>query len=234
MWDQSKCILSFAMMDSQYFDFERLHKDQLESSGVPQKLWKVCQGSSNEQLYLIQKCWLNNKLKLMYQYHPYQDLYKKLKSETFDISDKAGLSTDPDLPIASPYELVLTAESLEKESDIFLIDHAWTTSVAEGLEQLEKVPGLLERVKKLVGAEAKTDVDSDDDEEREDTKDLKVRISLVMSQADVDEARARKLLKDFNGEVIEAIAVSTIQVAITNLSFVAFHTEWGFFSCSFP
>lgn len=41
-------------------------------------------------------------------------------------------------------------ETIKKESDIFLIDHAWTTTLSNAREQLATIPGLLDRMERLV------------------------------------------------------------------------------------
>ncbi|KAJ1674260.1 hypothetical protein EV182_003644, partial [Spiromyces aspiralis] len=106
---------------------------------------------------------------------------------------------------ASPYQLTLTAEELKKDSDIFLVDHAWTTTIVDCLEQLERVPGLLDRVERMIGYEASdANQDSDSNGGEEDIDEGSVRI--VASQAHVSEERARELLKQYNGEIIEAIS----------------------------
>ncbi|KAJ1912221.1 hypothetical protein H4219_005686 [Mycoemilia scoparia] len=132
----------------------------------------------------------------------WKKLHDKLTGECFDIGSKVSLAENPDSDSAFPYRLVLTADCLKKEEDVFLIDHAWTTSLEDGVKQLESVPGLLDRVESITKTDntKPTPLEESDDEEFDHGD-----VELVMSQADVSKQRANELLREHNGEVIEAI-----------------------------
>lgn len=63
----------------------------------------------------------------------YENLFRKLSSETFDGGD--FFSVEP-CEGGRQRRLVLSAESLKEESDVFLIDHAWTFRLQDALKQV--------------------------------------------------------------------------------------------------
>ncbi|KAJ2726123.1 hypothetical protein GGI07_000762 [Coemansia sp. Benny D115] len=165
----------------QYGQFEAAHRQQLESLGLPKHLW--------------------------------QTLYKKLAAETFDLSDYVvfGEADSPTEEDASGFRsltdrrLLMTQERLDALSNVFLVDHGWTTTVGQAAVQLENVPGLLERMEALTGIyepEAKAPL-------MPDTGSLdaavEINVPVVVSQTGVSEDRARQLLKATGGDIIEAI-----------------------------
>jgi NACalpha-BTF3-like transcription factor len=93
-------------------------------------------------------------------------------------------------------------------SDIYLIDHAWTTTAETARQQLKENPTtLLERVENLMGIEAEEGwVDEDDDDD--DVEHDDAIISMVAEQANVSYEKAKQALIDENYEVVNAIAVS--------------------------
>ncbi|KAJ1837330.1 hypothetical protein LPJ57_011458, partial [Coemansia sp. RSA 486] len=107
----------------QYGQFEATHKQQLESLGLPKHLWQV--------------------------------LYKKLASEILDIGEYVVLNSVEDSTKHTAYltehKLCLSQDKLDAQSNVFLIDHAWTTTIDQALGQLDSAPGLLERMETLTG-----------------------------------------------------------------------------------
>ncbi|XP_072978596.1 uncharacterized protein [Typha angustifolia] len=87
----------------------------------------------------------------------YPKLFHKLSSETFDGGD--FFSIEP-CEGGKLRRLLLSAESLGKESDIFLIDHSWSFRLPDALKHLREVPGLAERMAALmcVDVDTKTEV----------------------------------------------------------------------------
>ncbi|KAL9224210.1 hypothetical protein vseg_000271 [Gypsophila vaccaria] len=88
----------------------------------------------------------------------YHSLYRKLSSETFDGGEFFRI-----LPCEGGRHrrLVFEEESLRSGSDVFLVDHAWTFRLSHAPFQLEKVPGLAERM----GALMCVDIDREEHDE---------------------------------------------------------------------
>ncbi|KAJ2254469.1 hypothetical protein GGH98_002316, partial [Coemansia sp. RSA 454] len=124
----------------------------------------------------------------------WRQLYDKITGETFDIGEWVVFSDDDTVKSLAEHTLSLKSEKLEAESNVFLVDHIWTTTVAQELQDLDNVPGLLERMEKLTGIyEPQRNLPAMPDADLlENTVDANV--AAVMSQAGVDEARARELL----------------------------------------
>ncbi|XP_059634731.1 uncharacterized protein LOC132277042 [Cornus florida] len=91
----------------------------------------------------------------------YRQLFQKLSTETFDGGDFFQVEPCED---GRQRRLVLTSDSMEKESQVFLIDHAWTFRLSDALKQLEEVPGLAERMGSLMCV----DIDLNSDVEEAD------------------------------------------------------------------
>lgn len=87
----------------------------------------------------------------------YEKLSRKLLSETFDGGE--FFSVEP-CEGGRQRRLVLSAESLEKESDVFLIDHAWTFRLQDALKQLKEVPGLAQRMAALMCVDLDMQIDA--------------------------------------------------------------------------
>jgi tubulin--tyrosine ligase-like protein 12 len=56
-------------------------------------------------------------------------------------------------------------EDLAKESDVFLVDHAWLTQFNEARKQLKALPNLVQRLYSMM------DLDAEDQEEEEDQEE---------------------------------------------------------------
>ena len=66
--------------------------------------------------------------------HLYRRLFKKLSDEIFD----AGGYVRIEEVEGGRRRLVLDADRLEKEGDVFLIDHAWSFRLSQAREQVGK------------------------------------------------------------------------------------------------
>ncbi|KAL0338888.1 UNVERIFIED_CONTAM: Tubulin--tyrosine ligase-like protein 12 [Sesamum angustifolium] len=66
--------------------------------------------------------------------------------------------------------LVLTADSLGKDSDVFLVDHAWTFRLADAYKQLQELPGLVERMASLMCVDADLNSDAEETGDEDDAK----------------------------------------------------------------
>ncbi|KAJ2476026.1 ubiquitin ligase (cullin) of SCF, partial [Coemansia sp. RSA 2131] len=143
----------------------------------------------------------------------WKQLYDKITGETFDIGEWVVFSDDDTVKSLAEHTLSLKSEKLEAESKVFLVDHIWTTTVARELQDLDSVPGLLERMEKLTGIyEPQKNLPAMPDTDLlENTVDANV--AAVMSQAGVDEARAQELLRKAGGDIIEAIVAASEETA---------------------
>ncbi|KAI8375476.1 tubulin-tyrosine ligase family-domain-containing protein [Blakeslea trispora] len=107
-----------------------------------------------------------------------------------------------------------TKEALKKHSEIFLVDHAWTTSPETAKEELVQNTGLLERLENLMDIDVEEapehSDDEDSDEDDESNKPSDELIDLVASQANVSRFEAEKALIAENNEVVNAIMQLTI------------------------
>ncbi|XP_052181367.1 uncharacterized protein LOC127794380 [Diospyros lotus] len=74
-------------------------------------------------------------------------LFDKLSTDTFDGGNFFQVEPCED---GRQRRLVLTSDFMEKESDLFLADHAWTFRLSDAQKQLEEVPGLAERMASLM------------------------------------------------------------------------------------
>ncbi|KAL6507667.1 hypothetical protein OROGR_023862 [Orobanche gracilis] len=77
----------------------------------------------------------------------HRKLFQKLAADTFD--GGKYFQVDP-LEDGGQRTLVLTADFLGKDSDVFLVDHAWTFRLNDAYKQLQEVPGLVERMASLM------------------------------------------------------------------------------------
>ncbi|XP_068660374.1 uncharacterized protein [Aristolochia californica] len=77
----------------------------------------------------------------------YQQLFEKLLSETFDGGNFFQVESCED---GRQRRLVLSADFVGKETQVFLVDHAWTFRVSDVRKQLDEVPGLAQRMGALM------------------------------------------------------------------------------------
>lgn len=92
----------------------------------------------------------------------HRKLFDKLTSETFD--GGAYFQVDPCQGGRQRRLLLTSAASMPKDSNVFLIDHAWTFRLSDAYKQLQEVPGLAQRMAALMCV----DIDSNSDAEEID------------------------------------------------------------------
>ncbi|KAJ9687941.1 hypothetical protein PVL29_013930 [Vitis rotundifolia] len=120
----------------------------------------------------------------------HRQLFQKLYSETFDSGDFFQVQPCED---GRRRRLVLTSDSMEKESHVFLIDHAWTFRLSDAPKQLQEVPGLAERMASLMCV----DIDMDSNSEEidavnggSDEKDTKLDVMRMLGR-EISEAEEK-------------------------------------------
>lgn len=110
-----------------YDDFITLHKPQLEAAAVPQHLWKT--------------------------------LFSKLVNQVFDAGEKFSMflidyedkEREPEDPLFRVFVSTQNGIEASDPNHIYLIDHAWTFTANKACHHLQQVPGLLQRMAKLMG-----------------------------------------------------------------------------------
>ncbi|KAJ1959048.1 hypothetical protein GGI12_004543 [Dipsacomyces acuminosporus] len=167
----------------QYGQFEAAHKQQIEASGLPKHLWQV--------------------------------LYRKLAGEVFDIGEyvvfkDASGEKDATSRGITEHSLCLKKDKIEAFSNVFLVDHAWTTAIDQAIQQLDSVPGLLERMEKLTGiydtsASGSGGSGANDSADDALAEDIEVNAPVLAAQAGISEEKAREILKRTGGDLIDAI-----------------------------
>ncbi|XP_061352507.1 uncharacterized protein LOC133297391 [Gastrolobium bilobum] len=85
-------------------------------------------------------------------------LFQKLSAETFDGGEHFQIDPCED---GCQRRLVLTSDSLTKDSNVFLIDHAWTFRLSDAYKQLHEVPGLTERMGSLMCVDIDMNLDAE-------------------------------------------------------------------------
>ncbi|PIN23098.1 Tubulin-tyrosine ligase-related protein [Handroanthus impetiginosus] len=106
----------------------------------------------------------------------HRKLFQKLRVETFDGGNYFRVEPVED---GRQRRLVLTADFLGKDSDVFLVDHAWTFRLPDAYKHLQEVPGLVERMAALMCVD--TDLNSEA-EEPDDEDDAKVSATEVVER----------------------------------------------------
>ncbi|XP_017630746.1 uncharacterized protein LOC108473591 [Gossypium arboreum] len=81
-------------------------------------------------------------------------LFQKLTSETFD--GGAHFQIEP-CEEGRQRRLLLTSETMAKDSNVFLIDHAWTFRLPDAYKLLQEVPGLVQRMAALMCVDVEDD-----------------------------------------------------------------------------
>ncbi|CAI9100721.1 OLC1v1037881C1 [Oldenlandia corymbosa var. corymbosa] len=100
----------------------------------------------------------------------HRTLFEKLSNDTFDSGDYFQIEPAEDVD-GRQRRLVFTSDSMEKDSNLFLVDHAWTFRLSDAYKQLKEVPGLAERMASLMC------VDIDLNEEDEDLDENETKLS---------------------------------------------------------
>ncbi|KAJ2536349.1 hypothetical protein EV175_006812, partial [Coemansia sp. RSA 1933] len=170
----------------EYNRFEATHRQQLEALDLPKKLW--------------------------------QALFRKLSTNTLDIGEYVVFceaEDDSDSNDAgseskglAEHRLCLAKDRLEEGGDVFLVDHAWTTTVEQAATELKEMPDLLDRMERLTGIYEPTEnVPAMPDTDSLDAS-MSVNVPVVASQAGVSEEKARELLLSAGGDIVEAIVLA--------------------------
>ncbi|KAL5995106.1 hypothetical protein ACLOJK_025164 [Asimina triloba] len=89
----------------------------------------------------------------------YHQLFLKLSAETFDGGDYFQVEPCEN---GRQRRLLLSSDSMSKQSNVFLIDHAWTFRLSDARKQLQEVPGLAERMASLmcVDSDSSSDIEA--------------------------------------------------------------------------
>ncbi|XP_019094148.1 PREDICTED: tubulin--tyrosine ligase-like protein 12 [Camelina sativa] len=93
----------------------------------------------------------------------YPRLFQKLASDTLDGGAYFQIESSDD---DRRRRLLLTSDSMPKDSDVFLVDHAWTFRLPDACKQLKEVPGLAERMASLMSVDI--DVEAGEEEVAEE------------------------------------------------------------------
>ncbi|XP_050218847.1 uncharacterized protein LOC126669428 [Mercurialis annua] len=95
----------------------------------------------------------------------HRKLFEKLTSETFDAGAYFQVQPCED---GRQRQLILTSDSMPQESNVFLVDHAWTFRLSDAYKQLQEVPGLAQRMASLMCVDI--DLNDSDNEDGQDEK----------------------------------------------------------------
>lgn len=87
-------------------------------------------------------------------------------------------------------------------SNIFLVDHAWTTKPENAKKEIKAAPGLLDRLENLMDIEKEEVYNSDDEDEVEEDSNM---IDIVAEQASVSRESAKKALTAEKYDLVNAI-----------------------------
>lgn len=120
----------------------------------------------------------------------HRQLFRKLSSESFDGGD--FFSIEP-CEGGRRRRLVLSAQFLAKESDVFLVDHAWSFRLPDALKQLREAPGLAERMAALmcVDLDLKSDTEEPELEDHGDDKSGNQGNVLEVLEKEMDRMKER-------------------------------------------
>nr|CAB3501841.1 unnamed protein product [Digitaria exilis] len=95
----------------------------------------------------------------------HERLYRKLADEVFDGGEVFAVEPCEG---GRQRRLVLAAEgTLGRESDVFLVDHAWSFRLPDALKQLREVPGLAERMAALMCVDLDRRIETEDSDEHD-------------------------------------------------------------------
>nr|GLL20714.1 tubulin--tyrosine ligase-like protein 12 [Ipomoea trifida] len=97
-------------------------------------------------------------------------LFQKLAAEAFDAGHHFQIEPVED---GNQRRLLFTPDFMAKESNLFLVDHAWTFRLSDAYKQLQEVPGLAERMAAIMCV----DTDLSDTVEEGDTGEDNTKLS---------------------------------------------------------
>ncbi|KAK7304002.1 hypothetical protein RJT34_14973 [Clitoria ternatea] len=115
-------------------------------------------------------------------------LFEKLSGETFDGGHHFQIEPCEDF---RQRRLLLTSESMAMNSNVFLIDHAWTFRLSDAYKQLLEVPGLAERMASLMCVDIDINSNGDGDGEGEGEANGGVDSVVDIVESDVREAKEK-------------------------------------------
>jgi NACalpha-BTF3-like transcription factor len=113
------------------------------------------------------------------------------------MSKKTGNITCPSAQVSK-----ISMANIYFISNIFLVDHAWTTKPENAKKEIKAAPGLLDRLEALMDIEKEEVVDSDDEDEVEEDSNM---IDIVSEQANVSRESAKKALAAEKYDLLNAI-----------------------------
>ncbi|KAK9075941.1 hypothetical protein SSX86_004271 [Deinandra increscens subsp. villosa] len=125
----------------------------------------------------------------------YHKLFEKLSTETFDGGNYFQVEPVDD---GRQRRLVLTSsDSMAKESNIFLVDHALSFRLSDAPKQLQEVPGLVERMASLMCVDIDLNSDSEDvDDVGSELYDSKLGVMEIV------EREVERVRKEGHGAVV--------------------------------
>ncbi|KAJ1970937.1 hypothetical protein H4R33_007221, partial [Dimargaris cristalligena] len=146
-------------------------------------------------------------------------LYHKLRDDVFD-AGRTFAFEEASRPELSKYCLVVKKEQLDRDSDVFLIDHAWATTSNDPYQLLLMDSSLLARMAKIVNVPFDEDSNlSIADKEPSSAKpevpehltpeEWADMVQMVVQSGNVSEDQAKDLLHKENYEVLNAIVEAT-------------------------
>ncbi|CAM8966903.1 unnamed protein product [Rhodiola kirilowii] len=111
-------------------------------------------------------------------------LYRKLSSDVFDAGNFFHIE-----PCHSGKQrrLVFTSDYMEKESNLFLVDHAWSFRLTDAPKQLQEVPGLVDRMASLMCVDI--DLNSEQEEELDSSSALQQLDPEEILKAEIQNAK---------------------------------------------
>jgi len=124
--------------------------------------------------------------------------FEKLSFELFDAGDAFELHYD------EGYRLVMKKD-MEKESGLYLVDHAWTTDYQHARNQLKQMPQLLERMYNLMDLDAEDQVEEEEGEEGGE-------------EGKVEEGKEEKEGEEENDEEVDEVAEEVKQLTVEEIN----------------
>ncbi|TVU48217.1 hypothetical protein EJB05_07846, partial [Eragrostis curvula] len=98
----------------------------------------------------------------------HERLYRKLADEVFDGGEV--FAVEPCEGGRQRRLLLASERPVGRESDVFLVDHAWSFRLADAVKQLREVPGLAERMAALMCVDLDRRVELEESDEQDDAK----------------------------------------------------------------
>ncbi|KAK7281295.1 hypothetical protein RIF29_09135 [Crotalaria pallida] len=114
-------------------------------------------------------------------------LFLKLAGDTFDGGEHFQIEPCED---GRQRRLVLTSDSMAKDSNVFLVDHAWTFRLTDAYKQLHEVPGLVERMGALMCVDIDLNSDANGDGVSSHEESDKPNVMEIL-ESEVREAREK-------------------------------------------